>query len=150
MFPVDLVFNLLFLPISENLENFHQSLSNFPLLELIFKSLRWDPKKRITLRSWTTIFENFDKNLFTEKIKSDILEREGVVLGPINKALENEGGFYYYFVTFLGFEMNSSKVIKNETWKMTTAKSHMENLSSIYCNQKLGMLSQGMILIVFY
>ena len=148
MFPVNLVVNLLFLPISGNLDFFLQSLAHFPLLKSIFKSLRWDPEKRITFQSWTTILENMqnlDKNTLTEKISSDILEKEGVALYPINKALENEGGFYYYFLTFFGFEMKSSKVNKNNVWKMTTAKSHMENLSSIYCNQKLGMLSQGMI-----
>ena len=150
MFPVDLIVNLLFLPVSENLENFRQSIPHFPLLESIFKSLRWDPEKRLTLQSWTTILENMqnlDRNMLTEKVNSNILERQGVVLEPINKALENEGGFYYYFVTFFGFEMNSSKVNKNNVWKMT---SHMKKLSSVYCNQKLGMLSQGMILMKFY
>jgi len=146
MFPVDLVVNLLYLPIFKDLEIFRQSLPRFPLLESIFEGLRWDPEKRLTLQSWTSILttmQNLDKNMLTEKLNSDILGKEGVVLYPINKALENEGGFYYYFVTFFGFEMNSSKVNKNNVWKMTTAKSHMENLSSIYCNQKLGMLSHA-------
>merc|ERR1712025_976490 len=106
--------------ISETLENFLRSLPHFPLLELIFKTLRWDPEKRFTLQRWKTILENMknlDRKMLTEKINSDILEREKIVLEPINKALENEGGFYYYFVTFFGFEMNSSKVNKNNVWK---------------------------------
>ena len=146
MFPVDLTVKLLFLPISEDLQLFRKNLDRFQLLEMIFKSLRSDPEKRVDLQNWSIVFENmktFEKNMLISKISSENLESEGIILNPLNKALENEGGFYYFILDFFGFEMTLSEVNKNEAWKMTTARSHMQNLSSIYCNRRIGILSKG-------
>ena len=152
MFPVDLAVKLLFLPIAQDLEVFRQNLHRFPLLEMIFKSLRSDPEKRVTLQSWSTVLEHmkiFEKNMLISKISSENLESERIILDPLNKALETEGGFYYCILDFFGYEMTTSEVNKNEAWKMTTARSHMLNLSSIYCNQKIGILSKGSINLIF-
>ena len=139
MFSEDLALQLLYLPIYTDLKIFLQSLNRFPLLELIFKSLRWDPEKRVTLRSWSVVFEkmkNFDEKLLTEKITIASLERESVDLDPLNKALINEAGFV----------MDLSEVNKNK-WVMSKAISHVQKLSSIYCDQKFSLLSKGLILI---
>ena len=145
MFPVDLAIKLLYLPILEDLEILIRSLSRFELLDMIFKSLRCDPSKRVAIESWSNVFErmkDFDINVLIGKITSEILERNGVVLNPLNKALEMEEGFYFN-LEFFGNEMSLENVNKNEAWKMTSAVSHMQNLSSIFCDQTY--LSKGVI-----
>ena len=140
MFPEDLAVKLLFLPISEDLEIFFRSLFRFELLDMIFKSLRSDPGKRIALRNWIIVLEKmkyFDKNMLIEKISSENLERKGISLNPLNKALVNEAGFV----------MDSSNVNKNEAWVMSKTISHIQKLSSIYCDPKFSHLSKGMILL---
>ena len=137
MFPVDLAMQLLFLPISKDLEIFLRSLFRFPLLDMIFKSLRYDPAKRVALQSWSSVLENmkkFDENMLVEKISSEDLERKGVVLDPLNKALINEGGFV----------MDQNEVNK-KFWFMSKAVSHVQKLSSIYCDPKFSLLSKGII-----
>ena len=149
MFPVDLAIKLLFLPISKDLEIFRQNVHRFKLLEMILKSLRWNPEKRVTSQRWCFALEKIkelDKNMLIEKISSENLERKGLVFDPLNNALENEGGLYFFILEFFGYEMNSDKVNKNEAWKMTTALSYMQNLSSIYCDQKFRLVSKGVIL----
>ena len=139
MFSEDLALQLLYLPIDTNLEIFLQSLNRCPLLEMIFKSLRSDPEKRVTLQSWSTVLDkmkDFDEKLMIEKITIASLEKESVVLDPLNKALINEAGFV----------MDSSEVNKNK-WIMSKAISHVQKLSSIYCDQKFSLLSKGLILI---
>ena len=142
MFPVDLVLKLLFLPISEDLEIFVQTLHRFPLLEIIFKSLRWDPEKRVTFENWSPVLrqmENFDEKILIEEISWENLERSGVILDPLTKALINEGGFV----------MDSSEVNKNEAWVMSKAISHVQKLSSIYRDPKFSLLSNGLTLIEY-
>ena len=117
MFPVDLALKLLFFPISDNLEIFLQSLYRFPLLELIFKSLPWDPQEIVMLKSWSIVLEkmkNFDENMLIGKITQENLEKKGVLMNVLDKAVEKEGGFYFYILEFFGYEMGSSKVNKNE------------------------------------
>ena len=82
-----------------------------------------------------------------KKISPEILERTGVVLDPLNKALEKEGGFYFFILEFFGYEMNSDEVNKNGFYNLSTAISHMQNLSSTYCNRKISILSKGLILV---
>ena len=90
--------------------------------------------------------KDFDENMLMKKITSGNLEGKGVVFDQINKALENEGVFYYFVLDFFGYEWDSSKVNKNEAWKMSAAISQFANLSSVYCNQKI---SRGKINILF-
>ena len=157
MFPEKLALNLLFLPISEDLETFFGSLIRFPLLDLIFKSLRCDPVKRVALRSWRNVLEkmkNLDKNMLIEKISSKNLETKlqswytclsnilcakenEAILNPLNRALKNESGFV----------MDVNEVNKKEAWVMSKAISHVQKLSSIYCDPEFSLLSKGLILI---
>ena len=74
--------------------------------------------------------------MLVEKISSDHLERKKVVLDPLNKALINESGFV----------MDGNEVNKN-AWKMSTAVSHVQKLSSIYRDPKFSLLSKGLIFI---
>ena len=148
MFPVDLSLKLLFFPISDDLEILLQCLYRFPLLELVFKSLSSDPKKRVMSQNWSIVLEKmkgFDENMLIGKITQDDLEKRGLILNVLDKAVEKEGGFYFYILEYFGNEMNSSKVNKNEAWKMTTAVSHMQNISSLYFEQKIGILSKGFL-----
>ena len=149
MFPVDLALKLLFFPISDDLEIFLQSLYRFPLLELIFKSLTFSKSQEIfMLKSWSIVLEkkkSFDENMLIEKITQENLENKEVILDVLDKAVEKEGGFYFYILELFGYEMDSSKVNKNEAWKMSTAISHMQNISSLYFEQKIGILSKGII-----
>ena len=147
IFPVDLAMKLLFFPISDDLELLLGSLCRFPLLEMIFKSLSSDPQKRVELESWSIILEkmkNFEEKMLIGKITHENLERRGVILSVLDKAVEKEGGFYFYILDFFGYEIDSSKVNKNKAWKMTTAISHMQNISDVYFEQKIGILSKGM------
>ena len=141
MFPVDFAMQLLFLPISEDVEIFRRSLCRFQLLDHIFKSLRCDPGKRVALRSWSSVLEKmkaFDKNMLIKKISSEHLESQKVVLDPLNKALINEGEFV----------LDSSEV-NGKACIMSKAVSHVQKLSSIYCDLKFSLLSKGMILILY-
>ena len=138
MFPVDLALKFLFLPISVDLEIFLRSLFRFQLMDMIFKSLRSDPGKRVALRSWSSVLEkmkDFDENMLIEKISLKTLEGKKVVLDSLNKALINEGEFV----------LDSSEV-NTKAWKMSTAVSHVQKLSSIFCDSKFSLLSKGMIL----
>jgi len=134
MFSEDLVLELLFLPISEYLEIFRRSLFLFQLLDLIFKSLRCDPTKRVSLRSWRNFLKNMknlDGNMLIKKISPQNLKTKGIILKPLIKARRNESGFV----------MDCNEVNKN-AWKMSTAISHVQKLSSIYCDPKFSLLSK--------
>ena len=149
MFPVDLALKLLFFPISDDLEILLQSLYRFPLLELIFKSLTFSKSQEVfMLKSWSVVFEKmktFDENMLLGKITQENLEKKGVLMSVLDRAVDKEGGFYLFILEFLGYEIDSSKVNKNEAWKMSTAISHMQNISSVYFEQEIGKLSKGMI-----
>ena len=96
------------------------------------------------LKSWSIILEKmktFDENMLLGKITQENLKNRGVILDVLDKAVEKEGGFYFYILDFFGYSMDSSKVNKNEAWKLTTAISHMQNISSVYFDQKIGILS---------
>ena len=93
--------------------------------------------------------KTFDENMLLGKITQENLKNRGIILNVLDKAVEKEGGFYFYILEFFGYEIDSSKVNKNEAWKMTTARSHMENLSSLYCNQNISILSKGSIKLLF-
>ena len=62
MFPAELAIKLLFFPISGNLDiwEFRQSLSRFPLIDWIFKSLRSDPEKRVDFDSFEFKVRHFN------------------------------------------------------------------------------------------
>ena len=135
MFPAELAIKLLFIPVSGNLEIFLQSLSRFPLLHWIFKSLRTDPEERPDFDSWKLgQMENFNENWLIEKIHSDILEENGVDLSLLDKALEKEGDLYFFILEYFGYKIGSSKVNENEAYEISKAVSRMENLSLLPSN----------------
>ena len=92
------------------------------------------------LKRWSIVLK-----MLLGKITQENLANRGVFLDVLDKAVEKEGGFYYYILEFFGYEMDSSKVNKNEAWKMSAAISHMQNISSVYFEQKIGILSRGII-----
>ena len=150
IFPEELALALLFLPTSEDFKAFRQSQNRFPLLELIFESLRCDPGERIALRNWSMFFKsmkNFDENMLVKKIASEqkdlswndyfkkYLRTKGVVLDPLDKAVMSEG-----------FEEMKLSQVNKKGQLLTKAVSYMQKLSSIYCDSKFSQLSKGLIL----
>ena len=142
MFPAELAIKLLFLPMKIRQE----ILFKFPLLLWIFKNLSFEPVKRNGLDSWRELIEimkTFDENWLKSGIKSEILEQNGVEFGPIKKALEQEGGLYFYILDYFGDDIRSSQVNENEAYKMSTAISQVQNLSLLQSKAEIGMISKG-------
>ena len=132
-FPADLALKLLFIPRSEKMEIFiMKSLSFFPLLRLIFKSLRSLPGKRINFESWKSL-NDLKMNKETE-----------INLSHLNKALEEEGGIYFYILDYFGYDIRSSQVNKNEAYIMSTAISKIQNISLLESKVELSLISNGM------
>ena len=144
MFPTELAIKLLFFPIFGNLELFSQSLSRFPLLNWIVKTLKTDPDARPDFDSWIVYeMKNFDEKWLIEKIGSEILEKNGVDLSLLDKAIENEGDLYFFILEYFGYDIGSSKVNENEAYEISKAVSRMENLSLLTSNAQLGTVSIG-------
>ena len=144
MFPAELAIKLLFLPVDGKWEEFNESLSEFPLLLCIFKSLLPDPIERVDFDSWKVIIQgmkNFDKNWLTGRIKKEILEKNSVDLSPLIGVLEKESGIYFYILDYFGNDIRSSQVNENEAYNMSTAISQIQNLSLL--QSKIGMISKG-------
>ena len=129
MFPTELAIKLLFLPISENLEIFIQNLSGVPLIRWIYKSFRRNPKKRSDFESWRTVLR------LRLKYKVD--------MSHLDKALEKEGGIFFYILDYFGYDIRSSQVNENEAYNLSTAISQIQNLSLLQSNIDLGLTSKG-------
>ena len=146
MFPAELAIKLLFLPIEENWEELTENLSEFPLLLWIINSLVSDPEDRADFDSWKFIIQemkNFDKNWLTSRINCEILERNGGDFIHFNKALEKEGGLYFYILDYFGYDIRASQVNENETYKLSTAISQRQNLSLLQSNLEIENITEG-------
>ena len=144
MFSAELAIKLLFFPVSGDLQIFIQSLSRFPLLHWIFKTLRADPEARPNFDSWRVVeMKDFDENWLNEKIDSEVLEKNGVDLSLLDKAHEKEGDLYFFILNYFGYEIGSSKVNENEAYEISKAVSRMENLSLLPSDAQLGTISIG-------
>ena len=73
--------------------------------------------------------KTFDENWLKSRIDYEILERDGVDYAHVNKALEKEGGLYFYILDYFGYDIRSSQVNENEAYKMSTAISQIQKLS---------------------
>ena len=146
MVPAELSIKLLFLPIEENLEELIENLSEFPLILWIINSLVPDPEDRADFESWKIIIQEmktFDRELLRSKINSKILERKRVDLTHLNKALDKEGGLYFYILDYFGYDIRSSQVNENEAYKMSTAISQIQKLSFLQSKPEMGKISKG-------
>ena len=146
MFSGDLAIKLLFFPIADNLDLIIKSLSRFPLLKCILESLRSDAKKRIDFNSWSIAIDdmkNFDENLLQKEISSEPLFEKGVDLKILNQNVEKEGGLNFYIHDHFGSDISSSKVTKNEAYKMSKALSNEENDSLSHSKRHHGTVSDG-------
>ena len=149
MFPTELAIKLLFFPISGNLDiwEFRQSLSRFPLIHWILKSLRSDPEKRVDFDSWKNVVENLknlDENLLASKISSEILADERVAQSMLQKAVDEESGFYFFILEHFGYDIRSSQVNENDFYYLSTAISQKLKLSSIGAKSKIDLISTGL------
>ena len=146
MFPAELVIELLFLPMTENWEKFQDSLSDFPLLLWIINSLCSIPEERADFDSWKTILQEiktFDKIWLAGRIKSKILEENGVDLSPLSDVVVKESGIYFYILDYFGNDIRPSQVNENEAYKMSTAISQIQNLTLLQSKVELGLISKG-------
>ena len=87
--------------------------------------------------------KNFDKHWLKNRINSDILEQNGLNFGHLNKALEKEGGLFFYIFDYFGYDIRSSQVNENEAYKMSTAISQMQKLSLRQSNAEIGNITKG-------
>ena len=148
MYPAELAIKLLFLPIEENWKQMNENLSEFPLMLLIINSLFCDLETRADFDPWVILIKKmktFDETWLKSKINSDILEQNGVDLGPLNKALEKEGGLYFCILDFFGYDIRSNQVNGKEAYKMSTAISQVKNLSLLKSKAEIDMISKGEI-----
>ena len=148
MFPAELAIKLLFFPITGNLDiwEFRQSLSRFPLIHWIFKSLRSDPERRVDFDSWKNIIENLKnlgENLLASKISSKLLGEKRVAQNKLQRAVDEEYGFYYFILEHFGYDIRSSQVNENDVYCLSTAISEKLKLSSVKSNSKIGLISKG-------
>ena len=142
---VDVALKMLFIPISRNLQGFHESLSSCSLLQQISKSLLNDPERRINLDSWIHFLrtiKNSDKD-FIEKIDSENLEDSGLDLSFLNKAIEKEGHLYFFILDFFGYDVRSSFINKNSACNMSEGEIANLSLSSTTIRSVPGLLSKS-------
>ena len=149
MFPAELAIKLLFFPIPGNLDiwEFRQSLDRFPLIHWIFNCLRSDPKKRADFDSWKNVvanLKNIDENLLASKISSEILADERVAQSMLQKAVDEESGFYFFILEHFGYDIRSSQVNENDFYYLSTAISQKLKLSSIGAKSKIDLISTGL------
>jgi len=85
--------------------------------------------------------KTFGKNWLRSQITPEILEKNGVDFAPLNKALEKEGGLYFYILDSFGFDIRSRKVNDNEAYKLSTAISQIQYLSLL--QSKIGVISKA-------
>ena len=145
MFPTDLAIELLFLPMPEKLRKLNDS---FPLMHLIHNSLLSNAKERFDFESWKIIIEEiktYDKGWLVDQITTDVLEKRGIDFGPLNEALEKEGGLYFYILGYFGYDIRSSQVNKNAAYNLSTAISQLQKLSFAQSKINIDMLSSGKI-----
>ena len=146
LFPVDLALKLLFLPIEENWDVFNENLSRFRLLFWVYINSSSDPEARPNFESLNLLIDEirkFGNNWLRNKISSEILTENDVDLKPLNKALKNNAGFFYFIREHFGSDIRSSRVSENEAYKMSTAISKIQNLSLLESKVELGLVSKG-------
>ena len=146
LLPVDLALKLLFLPIEENSDALNENLSRFPLLSWVYTNSSSDPEVRPDLESLKELIEEirkFEENLLRNKINSEILAENDVDLKPLNEALENNTGLFYFIREHFGSDIRSSRVNENEAYNLSTAISKIQNLSLLESKIELGLISKG-------
>ena len=151
LFRSDFALKLLFLPVSQEVGKFRETLPKFPLLKLIFDTLSPNPEKRPHFDEWKALVgesKNFEEVLLTTKISPETLENCGVDLGPFHSAEVRESGTVFYMTQYFYMgslkERGSSLVNEIEAWKMSEAASHFRNLSLDDLNKTSNLLSRGM------
>ena len=146
LLPVDLALKLLFLPIEENWDVFNENLSRFPLLFWVYINLSSDPEARSDLPSLKGLIKEmrkFDENWLKNKISSEFLAENDVDLQPLEGALENKAGLFYFITEHFGSDIRSSRVNENKAYKISTAISKVQNLSLLKSKVELGLISKG-------
>ena len=112
----------------------------------IIDSLLPRASKRADFDDWKFLIEemkSFDESWFTNRITTEILQTSGVDLGPLDDSLEKEGGLYFFILEKFGLEITTSRVNKNEAYKLSTAISHMQKLSTFESKRQRDMISKG-------
>ena len=150
LFPADLAIKLLFLPISEGVEKFRQSLSELPLLSFIFDTLATDPHRRPGFEKWRKNLEEIeeiDDKWWNGKITREVLENRGINLIPLESAEEREIGAKVEIAKCFSEEIiediGSGRVNESEAWPMSAAVSLFEKLTLESLNKTANNLSKS-------
>ena len=149
MFPAELAIKLLFFPMSGNILRLRLDVFRFPLIEWIFKILRSDPEKRVgfdNYQLWKNVvknLKNFDENLLASKIS---MGEKQVTQSTLQKAVEEESGFYFFILDYFGYDIRSSKVNENNFYYLSMAISQKLKLSTVESNSNIGLISKGLFL----
>ena len=146
LLPVDLALKLLFIPIEENSDAFNENLSRFPLLFWIYLNSSSDPEARPDFASLNLLIEEirkFEDNLLKNKVSSEVLAENDVDLKPLNEALENNTGLFYFIREHFESDIRSSRVNENEAYNLSTAISQIQNLSLLKSKVEIGLVSKG-------
>ena len=127
VFTVEFALKIMYIPISSNFQEVHKSLSSCSMLLQIMKSLHKDPEKRTNFESWTTYLKKIKNsdNDFVEKIGFEKLEKSGLDLSFLNKAVEEQAGIYFYLLDCYNFDPRSSVFNKKSAFKLSRAVSQI-------------------------
>ena len=112
----------------------------------ILESLFPTASDRADFDQWQFLIEemkSFDASWLTNRITTEVLEKSGVDLGPLDDSLEKEGGLFFFILEKFGFEITTSRVNKNEAYKLSTTISHMQKLLRLTSERKHDMISEG-------
>ena len=112
----------------------------------ILESLFPKASERADFVDWEILIKemrSFDESWLTNQVTTEILQKIGVDLGSLNDSLEKEGGLYFFILEKFGSEITTSRVNKNEAYKMSTAISHMQKLPTLKSKRQHDMISEG-------
>ena len=116
---------------------------------LIVDSLLPAASKRADFDDWKFIMEemkSFDPSLITNRITPKILQKSGVDLGHLDDLIEgSEGGLYFFILDKFGFYITTSQVNENKAYKLSTAISHMQKLSTLESKRQRDLISEGIL-----
>ena len=88
--------------------------------------------------------KNLDENLLTSKISAEILDEKRVAQSTLQKAVDEESGFYFFILDHFGYDIRSSQVNENDFYYLSTAISQKLNLSSVEPKSKINFISKGL------
>ena len=82
----------------------------------------------------------------TNRITTEILQNSGVDLGHLDDLIERSaGGLYFFILEKFGFDITTSQVNENKAYKLSTAISHMQKISTLETERQRDLISEGIL-----